>query len=160
MRLAIRLLSYVIVSLICFSSVLVLAQDKNMDFSSPEATFLSYMRACKLADFSLADQCFNREFQHFTKTNKNYRSHRRTGQLRNAYSYWADKPYKLERHGNKAIMRFSSEFKRPEPIYFVREGGQWKIDAMFSYNNVIIEDSRHWHWRNPNIDNEEKWLRK
>lgn len=130
------------------------------NFSTPENTFNSYMYACKVMDFEKSDLCFTREFQNFAKTNKEYLSHRNTGQLRNAYNYWHGKPYKIEMYGDKAIMRFSPEFKRPEPFYFVEEGGEWKIDGMFSFRNVIIEDSGNWFWRYPNVDNEKQWIRK
>ncbi|MFC1752711.1 hypothetical protein ACFL96_04870 [Thermoproteota archaeon] len=156
----VKLLLFFVVFLVCFNCVFVFAQDANLDFSSPEAAFSSYMKACKLLDFSLVDQCYTKEFQQFTKTNQRYRAHRNTGQLSNSYRYWSGKPYKLDKYGNKAIMRFSSEFQRPEPIYFVREAGKWKIDGMFSFNNVIIQDSSGWHWRNPNRNNEREWLRK
>ncbi len=130
------------------------------NFSTPENTFNSLMYACKAMDFKKNDLCYTKEFQNFTKTDKKYLSHRNTGQLRNAYSYWHGKPYKIKLHGNKAIMRFSPPFKRPEPFYFVKEGGEWKIDGMFSFRNVIIENSKNWHWRNSKIDNEKLWLRK
>ncbi|MBL7070565.1 MAG: hypothetical protein ISS26_00120 [Candidatus Omnitrophica bacterium] len=130
------------------------------DFTSPESTFNSHMYACKALDFEKSDLCYTKEFQSFTKTNKEYRSHRNTGQLRNAYDYWHNKPYKLEMHRNKAIMRFSPPFKRPEPFYFVKEADGWKIDGMFSFNNLIIENSGGWFWRNSKIDNEKVWLSK
>ena len=154
-----RIWLYLPLLLLLFSNNLALSQN-NMDFSSPEATFRTNMQACKDLDFKKSDLCTTKKFQKFAKTNKNYLSHRNTGQLANAYRYWNDKPYKLEMYRNKAIMRFSPEFTRPEPFYFVAEYGKWKIDAMFSFNNVIIEDSQHWHWRNPKIDNEKKWLKR
>lgn len=135
----------------------VCAQDA--DYSSPEATFRTYMAACKAMDFKRADKCYTEEFQRFQKTDKKYRAHRHTGQLLNMYNYLRGKKYKLEMHGHKAIMRFSPEFVRPEPLYFVRERGKWKLDGMFSFRNVRIQDHRSWHWQNPNIDNEAKWLR-
>lgn len=130
------------------------------NFTTPEKTFNSFMYACEAMDFKKSDLCYTKEFQDFTKTDQNYLSHRNSGQLRNAYSYWHGKPYKIELHGDKAIMRFSPPLKRPEPFYFVREGGEWKIDGVFSFRNVIIEDSQNWHWRNSEIDNEKLWLRK
>lgn len=150
---------YLPLLLLLFSNNLALSQD-DLDFSSPEATFKTYMQACKALDFEKSDLCSTEEFQRFTKINKRYLAHRHTGQLANAYRYWHNKPYKLELHGNKAIMRFSPEFSRPEPFYFVKEREEWKLDSMFSFNNVIIEDSTHWHWRNPNIDNEKEWLKR
>ena len=154
-----KILSCLVILLLIFSNGFALPQD-YMDFSSPEATFRTYMQACKDLDFRKSDLCSTKEFQNFTKTNKRYLAHRHTGQLANAHRYWHDKPYKLEMYGHKAIMRFSPEFSRPEPFYFVKERGEWKIDSMFSFNNVIIESSQSWHWRNPNIDNERQWLAK
>ncbi len=154
-----RLLSCFVMLLLFFSNSLALAQD-DLDFSSPKATFKTYMQACKELDFKKSDLCYTEEFRSFIKTNKRYLAHRHAGQLANSYRYWHDKPYKLELYATKAIMRFSPPFTRPEPFYFVKEYGKWKIDSMFSFNNVIIEDSNRWHWRNPNIDNEKKWLKK
>ena len=153
------------ITLLCLSLLLLFfgnipASARDMDFSSPEATFKTYLRACKAMDFEKADMCYTKEFRDFIKTNKRYRAHRHPGQLKNEYHYLHGKKYKLERHGRKAIMRFSKEFDRPEPLYFVKERGAWKIDGMFSFDNVVIEDSAHWHWRNPSIDNEKEWLRK
>ena len=58
-------------------------------------------------------------------------------------------------------MRFAPEGVRPAPLYFVREAGQWKIDAMFSFDNIIMESgsSTTWFWKNSKKDNEKKWLR-
>ena len=142
-----------------FCSTFASAQN-DMDFSSPEATFKTYMNACKALDFTKSDLCYTKEFRKFIKKDKDYLAHRHPGQLRNEYNYLHGRKYKLEMHGNKAIMRFSPPFKKPAPFYFVKERGKWKIDAMFSFDNVIVEDRQNWHWRNPNVDNEKLWLRK
>jgi len=133
--------------------------DGIMDFSSPEATYRTYIQACKDLDFSRSDLCYTREFRRFIKTNKRYLSHRHPGQLRNEYNQHKNRSYELEMHGDKAIMRFAPEYVRPAPFYFRKENGEWKIDAMFSFNNVIMEGSSRWFWRNEKIDNEGKWLR-
>jgi len=130
------------------------------DFSKPESAFSSFMRACQMMDFEKSDLCYTKEFQKFAKTDKIYMSHRNKGQLNNAYNYWNNRHYELEVQGRKAIMRFSPPFERPEPIYFVKEADGWKIDGMFSFNNVIIENSKNWHWKNPDSDNEKLWLNK
>ena len=137
----------------------VYAQD--VDFSSPEATFRTYMQACRELDFNKSDLCYTKEFQMFAKTNKVYLSHRHKGQLRNEYNDLRGRNYKLEMHGNKAIMRFAPEFKRPAPLYFVKEGGEWKIDAMFAFKNIIMDDrTGGWFWKYSNNYNEKHWLRK
>ncbi len=134
------------------------ANDLREDYSSPEATFRTYMAACKALSFEKSDACYTRRFREFIKTDSNYRAHRHTGQLRNEYNYLHDQEYTLEAHGNKAIMRFAPERQRPAPLYFVKEGGQWKIDAMFAYNNIIMESGSRWHWKNPDVNNEARWL--
>lgn len=154
-----NLLFYSAVLILFSNNNFVLARNNGMDFSSPKATFETHMQACKELDFEKSDLCYTKEFRNFIKTDANYLAHRHTGQLSNSYRYWHGKPYKLQMHGNKAIMRFSPPFTRPEPIYFVKERGEWKIDALFSFKNVIIEDSTHWHWLNPNVDNEKAWLK-
>ena len=134
---------------------------QDLDLSSPEATFKTYMRACEKVDFSVSDQCYTAEFQRFTKTNQRYLAHRHKGQLRNEYNSLRNKQYKIESFGNKAIMRFGPEFKRPAPFYFVIENGQWKIDAMFAFNNIIMDDTTGgWFWKNSHRDNEAYWLKK
>ena len=152
-------LAGLVLSFVDNSKTEVYAQD--MDFSSPEAAFRTYMQACKELDFYKSDLCYTKEFQRFTKTNKRYLSHRHKGQLRNEYNDLYGRNYKLEMYGNKAIMRFAPEFMRPAPLYFVREDGEWKIDAMFAFNNIIMDDrTGGWFWKHPNIDNEKQWLRR
>ncbi|MFH2138198.1 MAG: hypothetical protein ABII88_06770 [Candidatus Omnitrophota bacterium] len=133
--------------------------EEPLDFSSPEELLQSYLRACNALDFSLSDQCYTKEFQEYIRANKEYMAHRNVNQLRNAYGYWSNRPYDIEVYGNKAIIRFSPEFVRPEPFYMVNEDGKWKIDGVFSIKNVKIQDSRTWFWKNPNIDNEKQWLK-
>jgi len=135
------------------------AYAQDADYSSPEATFRTYMAACKAQSFERVDMCYTREFRRFQKKDKRYMAYRNVGQLRNMHGYLAGKRYKLELYGHKAIMRFSPEGVRPEPLYFVRESGKWKLDGMFSFKNVKIQDSRTWYWQDHTIDNEAKWLR-
>ncbi len=131
----------------------------DIDFSSPEATFKTYLQACKEGSFDKSDLCSTEEFQWFQKTNKKYLAHRHSRQLRNAYNIWANKSYKIEMHKDKAIMRFGPMFKSPAPIYFVKDHGEWKMDSMFVFRNIIYTTGGgDWYWKNPNIDNEKEWL--
>ncbi len=133
-------------------------ESVELRFNSPLETFRSYMRACRAMDLESSRACYTKEFQDFTKTSREYSDYNNVRQLKNAYNFWHDKQYDLELHGNMAIMRFAAMFKRPEPIYFVKEDGEWKIDGLFSFKNIVIEDSKHWHWRFPELDNEKLWL--
>ncbi|MFC1703281.1 hypothetical protein ACFL1E_00665 [Candidatus Omnitrophota bacterium] len=155
-KIAVCLLATHLLMAFCFSRI----QAADMDFSSPEATFRTYLQACKEGSFEKSDLCSTKEFQRYQKSNKQYLSHRHPGQLRNAYNIWANKSYKVEKYGNKAIMRFGKMFKSPAPIYFVKEHGKWKMDGMFEFRNIIYSSGDNWHWKNPNIDNEKKWLNK
>lgn len=141
-----------------FAFVLNSQAKPPLDFSSPESLLNSYLGACQSLDFSLVDQCYTREYQQYIQSNKDYMAHRNTGQLRNAYSYWGNRDYNIEYHGSKAIIRFAPDGQRPEPLYLVKENGEWKIDGLFSIQNVKIQDSRTWFWKNPNRDNEAWWL--
>jgi len=131
-----------------------------MDFSSPQSTFKSYLQACKEQDFSKSDLHYTNEFRKFIKTNQGYLSHRNVGQLQNEYNSYFNKSYVIEVYDDRVIFRFAHYGQPPPPIYFVKEDGLWKIDAMFSFNNVIMSSGGHWHWKNPNIDNEKIWIDK
>lgn len=132
---------------------------QEMDFSSPVAAFESYMSAATQRSFELSDSCYTQEFLDFTKNDQEYQSHRHPGQLTNSYNEYLGKRYTVEKFDNKAIMRFGPEYARPSPIYYIFERGQWKMDAMFMFNNIIMDDSTGgWFWRHENKDNERLWL--
>ena len=148
---------FMIISILICATVLA----QNMNFSTPEATFESYLNAAKVRSFALSDSCYTKEFLNFTVNDEEYQSHRYPGQLANSYDEHVGKQYTVERSGNKAIMRFGLEFSRPSPIYFVIEDGLWKMDAMFMFNNIIMDDGTGgWFWRYENKDNEGLWLEK
>lgn len=152
----------VILGLLLGSVTLSLAQVQ-MDHSSPERTFESYMAAAKALSFELTDQCYTVEFLVFTQTNDEYMKHRNVDHLRVSYNSMANKPYEVEMYGDKAIIRFAPEFKRPQPLYFVKEAGEWKMDAMFMFNNVIMVDGGteiEWKWKYPEKNSEQDWIDK
>ena len=133
----------------------------HMDYSSPEKTLESYLESAKALNFELTDQCYTVEFLVFTQTNDEYMRHRNVNQLRVSYNSIANKPYDIEMYDDKAIIRFAPEFKRPQPLYFVKEAGSWKMDAMFMFNNVIMVDGDpeiEWKWKYPEKNSEDLWV--
>ncbi|MBU0468293.1 MAG: hypothetical protein KKD07_09070 [Candidatus Omnitrophica bacterium] len=156
-----RVFSIIVTLLLGFVSLS--SAQIQMDYSSPEKTLESYLAAAKALSFELTDECYTVEFLVFTQTDEEYMRHRNVNQLRTSYSSIANKPYEVEMYDEKAIIRFAPEFKRPQPLYFVKEVGIWKMDAMFMFNNVIMVDGDpevEWKWKNSDVDNEALWLNK
>jgi hypothetical protein len=136
------------------------AQKVAEDYSSPLATFKTYMEACKNHDFSIVDRCYTQEFNRFAKSDKNYMAHRHAGQLDNEYAGYADKSVRVESHGRKVILRFTPEDKKTPSLYLVNEDGRWKIDAMFMFNNIIYDQNNEWFWKNNRQNAERIWINK
>jgi hypothetical protein len=140
-----------------FHLFVVNAQDIQDDYSTPLAAFQTYLRACKNRDFLAVDKCYSEEFNRFTKSNQQYISHRHVGQLDNEYNTCANKSARVDLHGKKAIIRLYPEDKKTPPFFMIKENGQWKIDGMFMFKNIIYDQNDEWFWKDRSKDNERVW---
>ncbi|MDD4953444.1 MAG: hypothetical protein PHG40_00885 [Candidatus Omnitrophica bacterium] len=140
---------FVLSLIVLFLTPALWAQGEE-DFSTPLAAFQTYIRACQSHDFDAVDNCFTKEFNRFKKSNKEYMKHRNMGQLDNELSCVLNKEIQVDLHSRKAIIYLYPEDRKTSPYFMTKEGGQWKIDGMFMWNNIIFDQKDEWHWGNGN----------
>ncbi|MBI3926229.1 MAG: hypothetical protein HY319_11865 [Armatimonadetes bacterium] len=115
-------------------------------FSSPEATLATYKDALRRGSFEDSDRCYTAEFQKFQQTDEQYRKHRSPQQLTNAFKALQSRQFSVDTVSpTRAIVRWKPADPFLNPFYLAREGGEWKLDGMFMYENIKFGKSG-WSW--------------
>lgn len=122
------------------------------DYSSPEATLRSYLRACEAGDFGAADACYTKSSREFIAKTPKMTEGRIPQQLTGTYDRLSKLKFTTEKVNDKrAILRPDDE--KVPPFYMriqdPKEG--WRIDWQFMAN-YMRADAKGWSWVNPKAE--------
>lgn len=122
------------------------------DFSTPEKTLETYLKACQAGDFQAADLCYTESSRKFLQDNAYMTEGREPEQLKKAYQNWSTLKFRTEMvNAKRAVLHPSSA---DVPPFFLRKqakGEGWRIDYHFM-SNFIKVDENGWSWKMPRAE--------
>jgi hypothetical protein len=137
-----------VICFLCLGASICVAADS----SSPRATFEYYKECLGKADVEGADSCFTHES--LVKGRRHLKDY-----MPRLYSVVAQRHYRIESHGERAIIRWDPPDPTQQEFYLVKEDGAWKIDCQFMYDNIIYDQNHRCIWKDGDPEVEQRWMR-
>lgn len=133
-------------------SFLLLPVLAEPDYSSPEATFRTYLQACQRGDYATADSCYTASSRAFFEKNPSLTKDRPVEALLATHERLSKVNFTTEQVSPKRAILRADDPKVPP--YFLRiqspkEG--WRIDWLFMANYIRANDNG-WSWANPRAE--------
>ena len=137
-----------LILLMFFLSLPALAQD----YSTPEATFKTYMEAMKAADFAATDTCYTASSREMLAKNPAFSQNRPAEMLTQTHDRFSQLTWTTEQVNSKRAILTSNDSKVP-PIFMRQQtpGEGWRIDFHFMAS-YIRADQNGWSWVNPKAE--------
>lgn len=116
------------------------------DFSTPQATFESYLEACREGDFEGADLCYTASSREYIASHPRVTEGRSPESLKVTYQRLSQAAFKLEQvNSRRAIIRFEDQGIPPYFLRVQKAGEGWRIDWHFM-SHYIRRTEDGWSW--------------
>lgn len=122
------------------------------DFSTPEATWQTYLNACQAGDFEAADLCYTASSRDYLKQDPRLTEGRDPEILKATYEKLTSTEFTLERVNSKrAIMRAADESIPPYFLRIQKPSEGWRIDLHFMSSYIRVNETG-WSWTFPRAE--------
>ena len=131
---------------------LVVPATAQPDYSSPEATLRTYLKACQAGDFVAADACYTKSSREFIANAPKMTEGRVPEQLVGTYERLSKVDFRTEKINDKRAVLVPNDRKIPPFYVRVQEPKEgWRIDWQFMAN-YMRADANGWSWVNPRAE--------
>ncbi len=111
------------------------------DFSTPEATWQTYLQACQAGDFEGVELCFTASSRQYLKQNPQPVEERDPALLKATYERLTATDFRLEKVNSKRAIMWPADERIPPCFLRIQKPAEgWRIDLHFMTNYIRVTE--------------------